>query len=140
MRMGIGQPLRDLGFAAGEINRFNALRLTDVGKAFLDAALENYKPYRTSVLQHLLDWATGGSKGNSTHAMIGALSPLFALDPRAGALIEEQLKSAKCDGHERRADSMQWVRRIADRPVPAQNSRRASRCRDLCVVAIPSSA
>lgn len=126
MRMGIGQPLRELGFATGENDRFNALRLTGVGRAFLDAALEDYKPYRTTVLLHLLDWVAGGSKGNSTSAMIGALSPLSALPPRASALVEEQLKSAKCDGYERRADCMQWVRRITAAPTSASWQQRPS--------------
>jgi hypothetical protein len=116
MRMGIGQPLRALGFASGEIERFNALRLTDVGVAFRDAALENYRPYRGTVIQHLLDWIGGGSKGNSTQAMMDALSPLVQLDRRASGLVEEQLQSAKHDGHERRANSMRWVRRITATP------------------------
>jgi hypothetical protein len=116
MRMGMAQPLTELGLAESEngSSRFNALRITEKGAAFLEEALKNYRPYRRTVEAHLLEWIRGDIDGNDTEALEGALSPLRSMPGGATAILLEQLHAG--DGGKRRKNALAWVRTVTNDP------------------------
>jgi len=112
MRLGMAQPLLELGFASAEGGsaRFNALRLTERGEEFTTAALLGFRPFNRTVEDHLLRWVAGaaGTK-NDTDPLKRALSPIEPLPKGAVEILRERLVSGG-QGATRRSAAMDWVR------------------------------
>jgi hypothetical protein len=120
MRMGMTQPLMDLGFAEGEggSSRFNALSLTAKGTEFVEEALKGYRPYNRSVEAHLSLWIRGDTDRNGVETLSNALSPLVTMPGSATDILTEQLYAGV--GGDRRKKALSWVRAVTDDSQPGK--------------------
>lgn len=119
MRMATVQALPALGLAEAEGTRFNAFRCSDAGKAFIEQAFEDYRPYNRSVIDHLLQWVQGKDSRTGTDALRNALSPLIRLTDKTLPLLRERLIQGGNDGSEdkqRRRNALAWVEGIRQKP------------------------
>lgn len=122
MRMATVQALPALGFVKEGSRRFNAFSLTESGRAFVQAALRDARPYKRSSLEHLSLWVTGQEDRVHTPALGRVLSPVDPLPEEAIAILQERLLQG---GHEttedtgRRVAALAWFQELrAQRPAP----------------------
>lgn len=122
MRMATVQALPALGLVDSDSTRFNAFRTSAMGKAFIDQACQDFRPYSRPVCHHLTMWVCGQDSRVSTDELRGALSPLVPLPCDARPLLRERLIQG---GHEaledkrRRGNALAWVEALR-RTKPAQ--------------------
>ena len=91
-RQGMVQPLRALGLARSEIQRFNAFEPTKEGAEFLSAALAPFRPYNRDVLDVVREWTAGGQVKLVGSPKVGeALTPLTGLPRAAAELLRDRL-------------------------------------------------
>ncbi|WP_146030674.1 hypothetical protein [Castellaniella caeni] len=122
MRMATVQALPALGFVDSEGARFNAFRISDTGKAFVDQACQGFRPYRRSVSQYLTKWVCGQVGRVASNELREALSPLVPLNRNVCTLFYERLKQGgqeRSDDKQRRRDALAWVEALRD-TTPAQ--------------------
>lgn len=91
LRQGMIQPLRELGLAQSYIQRFNSFEPSEVGKDFLSAALEPFRPHRQEVQKVVKRWIDGEAGLMHTAEVRDALTPLTGLPKPAAELLREQL-------------------------------------------------
>lgn len=122
MRMATVQALPGLGFVDSESARFNAFRTSNMGKAFVDQACRDFRPYRRSVSQHLMMWVCGQDGRVTTDELREALSPLVPLASDARSLFRERLIQGGQENSEdkqRRRNALAWIEAL-QRTKPAQ--------------------
>ena len=120
MRMATVQALPALGLVDSESVRFNAFRTTDMGKAFVEQACQNFRPYKRSVSQHLTMWVCSQDSRVSTPELRGALSPLEPLTNDVSPLFRERLiQGGQEDSENRRSNALAWVETLRQ-AAPAQ--------------------
>lgn len=111
-RQGMVQPLRALGLARSEIQRFNAFEPTKEGAEFLSAALAPFRPYNRDVLDVVREWTAGGRVELVRSPKVGeALTPLTGLPRAAAELLRESLFGALDSRARRRVRD--WLRVVA---------------------------
>jgi hypothetical protein len=115
MRQATVQPLRALGVVESGGERFNAFRCTEQGQAFIDAACGAFKPYRRSVLDHLLMWARGVHADVTSSELIRALSPLEPMSPSAREFLRERIVQGAGTQASRRRKALEWVEALRDK-------------------------
>lgn len=120
MRMAAGSALVPLGFATTSNRRFNTLQSTPDGRAFLDAALGDYRPSNRSMAEHLSQWVRGGSVNVTTGTVARGLSPCLPLHGDALEHLEGRLLAGGANetvqAKSRRRAALAWVERL--RRVP----------------------
>jgi hypothetical protein len=110
MRQATVQPLRALGVVESSGERFNAFRCTEHGEAFIDAACAASRPYRRSVLDHLVLWARGvHADVNTSSELRKALSPLEPMSESAREFLRERLVQGAGTHASRRRKALEWV-------------------------------
>lgn len=112
MRMLSVQALPALGFVESESARFNAFRCSEPGLAFAETALDQFHPFRRSVLAHLTCWVQGKDDRVDTDALRSALSPVEPLDEEALPLLSERLIQGgknSVEQRRRRKNALNWV-------------------------------
>lgn len=112
MRMLSVQALPALGFVESESARFNAFRCSEPGRAFIEAALDRFLPFRRSVLAHLTTWVQGKDDRVDTDALRSALSPVEPLDEKALPLLSERFiqgENNSVEQRQRRMNALNWV-------------------------------
>lgn len=90
-RQGMVQPLRALGLAESDIQRFNAFVPSAVGKEFLSEALKPFSPHHQTVLRVVERWMAGESGLMHTAEVGAALTSLTGLPKSAAELLRERL-------------------------------------------------
>ncbi len=120
MRMATTQALPALGFVESESARFNAFRISEMGRVFVEDAFKGFKPYKRSVLDHLTMWVCGQDSRVSTDELRGALSPLEPLANDARPQFRERLiQGGQEDSEGRRRNALAWVETLRQ-AAPAQ--------------------
>ena len=115
MRQATVQPLRVLGLVEANGERFNAFRCTEVGVAFIDAACDDYRPHKRSVLDHLAMWAMGIHDDVKTSSELRkALSPLEPLSKSAREFLRERIVQGTGREASRRRRVLEWVDELRD--------------------------
>lgn len=89
-RQGMVQPLRALGLAESEIQRFNTFVPSAVGREFVLEALRPFNPYNQTVLRVVERWIAGEQVVH-TGEVGAALTPLTGLPMSAAELLRERL-------------------------------------------------
>lgn len=121
MRMATVLAMQPLGLAHASSRRFNAFELTDEGRGFVDAAFEDFSPYRRAVADHLTLWTQGRESRMVTPQLQGALSPCAPLSSSARALLRDRLQrgsSGEPPTHpQRRRAALEWVESIRTQPA-----------------------
>ncbi|WP_093443763.1 hypothetical protein [Variovorax sp. 770b2] len=97
MRMAAGSALVPLGFATSLNRRFNSLQTTAEGRAFLDAALGNYRPSNRPMEEHLSKWVSGEAVTMTTRTVTDGLSPCTRLPGEALEHLDCRLRSGGVD-------------------------------------------
>ncbi len=123
MRMATVQALPALGFVESDSARFNAFRCSVPGKAFIEQATEDYRPYNRSVIDHLTSWVQMKVDRVDTDALQNVLSPLNRLPGKAIPLLRERIKQGGNERHEdkeRRCDSLNWVEALRVKSLDRQ--------------------
>jgi hypothetical protein len=115
MRQATVQPLRALGVVESGGERFNAFRCTERGEAFIDAACAAFKPYRRSVLDHLVMWARGVHADVTSLELIRALSPLEPMSESAREFLRERIVQGNGTQASRRRKALDWVQALSDK-------------------------
>lgn len=111
-RQGMVQPLRALGLARSEIQRFNAFEPTTEGAAFLSAALVPFRPHHRDFLDVFREWTAGGRPDLVSSQKAGeALTPLTGLPGPAAELLRERLFGGLESRARRRVRD--WLRTVA---------------------------
>jgi hypothetical protein len=111
------QALPALGFVESDSGRFNAFHCTEAGSNFIEQATKDYKPFKRSVIDHLVKWVLGESDklGNSP-PLTKALSPLVSLSNDALPLLRERLiqggNERPEDKKQRRSNALAWVEAV----------------------------
>ncbi len=112
MRMATVQALPALGLVEAEGTRFNAFRCSDAGKEFIEQASKEYRPYKRSVVDHLLLWVRGEDIKTNTDALYKALSPLEPLSDDALLSLRKMLihgGNENSENKKRRRNALTWV-------------------------------
>lgn len=95
-RQGMVQPLRALGLADSDIQRFNAFVPTKQGMEFLSAALAPFRPSNRDAIAVVAEWTKTGRPELVRSAKVGdALTPLTGLPRPAAELLRERLFGGK---------------------------------------------
>jgi hypothetical protein len=125
-RQGMVQPLRDLGLATAEIQRFNAYTPTAEGRALLQASLEPFPAYNRGVLPVIDDWLRGAAaKTLMTGHMAQGLTPLTGLPRPAAELLRDRIVTGDKGRDRRRVRD--WLRDVKrTKSVVAWNARPAA--------------
>jgi hypothetical protein len=111
MRTATVQALPALGFVDTNSARFNAFRLTDAGRLFVDEATRSYRPFNAAVIGILIDWVLD-NKLKESPKLSAALSPLVSLSDDAMLLLQERLIQGGVEPIEdkkRRRGALDWV-------------------------------
>ena len=122
MRMATVQALPALGLVEASGSRFNAFRISEMGKEFVDEACGAFRPHNRFVVDHLSLWVRGQDERVNTDALRQALSPLEPLDSKARLLLRERLIQGgqeKPEDKQRRRNALAWVDVLWRKP-PAQ--------------------
>lgn len=110
MRQATVQPLRALGMVESNGERFNAFRCTNQGDIFIDAAWAAFKPYKRSVLDHLVRWGMGLHDDVKTSwELKKALSPLEPMSQSAREFLRERIIQGTGTEASRRRKALEWV-------------------------------
>lgn len=114
MRMASTQALSDLGFVARDTARFNAFKSSELGRAFVEAALADYSPFRRTAVDHIVRWVCGqDDRSVDTDSLRGALSPLEPMSAAAWRLLRSVLEHGSVGEParhwQRRRDVLRWV-------------------------------
>ena len=116
MRMAVGSALVPLGFATSSNRRFNTLQSTTEGRAFLDAALRDYRPENRALAKHLSKWVRGEAVTVTTDTVAHALSPCLPLPGDALEHLKDRLRAGGVEeavqAKERRRAALTWVDRL----------------------------
>jgi hypothetical protein len=115
MRQATVQPLRALGVVESSGERFNAFRCTEHGEAFIETACADFKPYRRSVLDHLIMWARGVHADVASPELIRALSPLEPMSESAREFLRERIVQGSGTQAARRRKALDWVEALRDK-------------------------
>jgi hypothetical protein len=116
MRQATVQPLRALGVVESGGERFNAFRCTEHGEAFIDAACAPFRPYRRSVLDHLVMWARDvHADVNTSSELRRALSPLEPMSESAREFLCERVVQGNGTQAARRRNALDWVEALRDK-------------------------
>lgn len=108
MRIATIQPLISLGLVEGSSERFNAVRCSDLGLQFLNAACQEYRPQNRSVPNHLLLWIERKEFKSDNGTLNRALSPLEPLSKEALDILRECLVSQGACA-DRRKSALAWA-------------------------------
>lgn len=122
MRMATVQPLMALGLVDTVSERFNAFRLSDAGRAFIESACGEFEPclHGHGVLDTLVRWVKGDSEEvHHRERLQAALTPLQPLPPLGAETLRERLVGSDTEGAQRRAAALAWVSRRLDATQPA---------------------
>jgi hypothetical protein len=112
MRQSTIQPLRALGLVEGTGERFNAFNCTRLGSDFIEAACEDFRPYKREVVEHLVLWAASAHDDvTNSGPLRQALSPLEPLTPRAREFLRERIVQGAGEAARRR-QALAWVERL----------------------------
>lgn len=119
MRMATVQALPALGFVEAGNVRFNSFCVSEVGKAFVDAACKACRPSNRSVVDHLTKWTCNQNDHVNTPALRQALSPLELLPEESRKLVRERLIQGgqeSEDNKQRRVAALAWVEKLRTSP------------------------
>jgi hypothetical protein len=123
MRMATVTTLPALGLVEASGSRFNSFACSAQGLAFVEAACQECRPFKRSVLDHLVQWVCGDDDRVNNGALRRALSPLAPLTSEARKLLHARLQQGAAGeqavDRERRIDALNWVmsRRRGAAPV-----------------------
>lgn len=111
MRMSTVQALPSLGFAAAEGVRFNSFSSTALGREFVAAACDSYRPFNRNLVDHLVKWVTAGNEQVpiETWQMTQALAPTEPLPGLASKVLAEGLHRDDSMRSRRRSRVLSWV-------------------------------
>lgn len=112
MRMATVQALPALGFVEAEGPRFNTFVCSDSGRAFIEMATKEFRPYNRSVVEHLTLWVLAQDDRIDGAMLQKALSPIESLSRELAPLIREQLIQGGKEPPEdkvRRRNALDWV-------------------------------
>lgn len=115
MRMSTVQALPALGLVTDTSERFNAFRITDIGRAFVDEACAPFEPvfHQRSVFKHLSGWARGAHDlGQSTARLCEAISPMTPLPLSARSVLRARLVQGGTEDARRRRATLAWVEHV----------------------------
>ncbi len=116
MRMATVQPLRALSLVEANGERFNAYRLADLGRVFIETGCGEFTPYNRSVVEHLVAWASGDhDKVTSSSELTRALSPLVRPSKAAYEFLRDRLLEGASDASARRRRALAWVTELRNR-------------------------
>lgn len=102
MRMATTSALPALGLVEPGSRRFNAMRLSDTGRSFLEVASKKYRPHRMDLIDYLRSWREGvEDRVNCGEALASALSPLEDIPGEALAILREQIFGFDTDASRR---------------------------------------
>lgn len=102
MRMATTSALPALGLVEPGSSRFNAMRLSERGRTFLEKASKDYRPHRSDLIDYLRSWREGREdRVNQGEALASALSPLQDISGEALAILREQIFGFDTDGARR---------------------------------------
>ena len=112
MRMSTVQTLPAFGLVNTESARFNAFRISDAGKEFVELCCQGFHPYKRSVVEHLSLWVRGETNEDSSETLRAALSPLNQLPEIARKRLREQVIQGGRESpkdKQRRREALAWV-------------------------------
>lgn len=112
MRQVTIQPLKEFGLVDSSGERFNSFRCNPIGNEFVDLACRDFKPYRRSVVNHLVHWVTGEEGKARSTKLRDALSPLLAMPEIACDFLRQRIVSGSDDDASRRQNSFAWADQI----------------------------
>jgi len=124
MRMATVQTLPALGLVDSRGVRFSSFSCTQVGIDLLQAATTAFRPYKRTVIDHLLLWIQGKENRVESVAFRETLSPVEPLPVAAAAILADCLVRVgtheKPEATNRRRDALRWVesRRESRRVAP----------------------
>jgi hypothetical protein len=120
MRMATVQPLRALSVVDAQAERFNAYRMNELGREFIDSGCGAYTPYNRGVVEHLVGWAIGEhGKVSSSGDLTGALSPLSRPSATACESLRDLLVKGAGAEAARRRRVLAWVDELRHAPRAA---------------------
>lgn len=113
MRMATVTTLPALGLVKASGSRFNSFACSEEGLAFVEAVCDGYRPFKRSVLDHLVKWVCGDDPRIDNDHLRRALSPLQPLSLAAREQLHARLQQGAAGEPEvdraRRNDALQWV-------------------------------
>lgn len=116
MRMATVQAVKALGLVHSSSERFNSYGCTDVGMAFIRAAIGQHRPHGRDAVDVLVDWVGGRDFNVATEPMRAILSPALPLPPDAVDYLSELMVSGDGSGPARRRAAMHWIGDVAGKP------------------------
>lgn len=123
MRMASGSAMVPLGLAISSSRRFNTLQTTAEGRAFLDAALDGFRPSNRSMVEHLSQWVGGEKVSVTTGSVFRGLSPCLPLPKIALEHLHCRILAGGVDesatAKARRRSALAWVDRLRTKPPGA---------------------
>lgn len=135
MRMATVSVLPALGLVQTDSAvRFNSFRCSEDGLAFVETAFAEFRPFRRSVVDHLLHWVLGQTENVDSQVLREALSPLLPLSKAACALLKERLLQGSSASppwkRQRRRDALNWVESRRENAPNCQWDRRPEQIGD----------
>ncbi len=104
------QPLLALGLVELSAERFNAFRCSVVGEQFIAEGCSPYNPYKRTVLEHLIGWASGRHDNvAASDPLRKALSPLEPLPTTARDFLRDLLVRGNGSDGLRRRTAVKWM-------------------------------
>lgn len=131
MRMSTAQALPSLGLAIADGSRYNAFESNDLARSFIAASLDDASVGKSTVIEHLVRWADGGSLSMKSAGLRSALDPTLALPTSACKLLHRALLDGGNLGaveRLRRNNAWTWVTRLAQMPPSRAGSMASTSC------------
>lgn len=124
MRMATVSVLPALGLVEPGGVRFNSFRYSQDGLAFVETAFSEFRPFRRSVVDHLLLWVQGQIEKVDSPVLREALSPLLPLPEAGCTFLKERLLQGSSASppweRQRRSDALNWVQSRRKNAPPCQ--------------------
>ena len=112
MRQVAIQPLKEFGLVDSSGERFNSFRRNPIGDEFIELVCRDFRPYRRSVVDHLVKWVSGKHRKVETGPLREAISPLVTLPRIAADFLRHRIVSGSDDDANRRKNSFAWANEI----------------------------